>query len=96
MRVCIINFSLLGAQKTKRNENLSSDIVTYFLAMNLKQWLFVFQVPVGILAGHLDGLTYIDPRGDGRYLITNSKDQVFCRQLFTKLDRFRYKKKYLA
>lgn len=32
-------------------------------------------VPVGILAGHLDGLTYIDPRGDGRYLITNSKDQ---------------------
>ncbi len=40
-----------------------------------RQWL-ILQVPVGILAGHLDGLTYIDPRGDGRYLITNSKDQV--------------------
>jgi len=34
------------------------------------------QVPVGVLAGHVDGLTYIDPRGDGRYLLTDSKDQV--------------------
>lgn len=32
--------------------------------------------PVGLLAGHMDGITYIDPRGDGRYLITNSKDQT--------------------
>ncbi|XP_015127239.1 DDB1- and CUL4-associated factor 11 isoform X2 [Diachasma alloeum] len=32
--------------------------------------------PVGILAGHTDGITYVDPRGDGRYLITNSKDQT--------------------
>ena len=31
--------------------------------------------PVGVFAGHRDGLTYIDPRGDGRYLLTNSKDQ---------------------
>ncbi|KYM93583.1 DDB1- and CUL4-associated factor 11 [Cyphomyrmex costatus] len=31
--------------------------------------------PVGILAGHRDGITYIDSRGDTRYLITNSKDQ---------------------
>jgi len=31
--------------------------------------------PVGILAGHRDGLTYLDPRGDGRYVISNSKDQ---------------------
>jgi len=31
--------------------------------------------PVGVLAGHTDGITYIDPRGDGRHLITNSKDQ---------------------
>ena len=33
------------------------------------------QVPVGELAGHVDGLTYVSPKGDGRYLITNSKDQ---------------------
>ncbi|XP_017794296.1 PREDICTED: DDB1- and CUL4-associated factor 11 isoform X2 [Habropoda laboriosa] len=32
--------------------------------------------PVGVLAGHMDGITYIDPRGDGRHLITNSKDQT--------------------
>ncbi|XP_064598858.1 DDB1- and CUL4-associated factor 11-like isoform X2 [Liolophura sinensis] len=32
-------------------------------------------VPVGILAGHSDGITYIDSKGDARYLISNSKDQ---------------------
>lgn len=32
-------------------------------------------VPVGVFAGHVDGIAYIDPRGDGRHLITNSKDQ---------------------
>ncbi|XP_023342562.1 DDB1- and CUL4-associated factor 11 isoform X2 [Eurytemora carolleeae] len=31
--------------------------------------------PVGTLAGHRDGIAYVDPRGDGRYIITNSKDQ---------------------
>lgn len=31
--------------------------------------------PVGVLAGHRCGITYIDSRGDGRHLITNSKDQ---------------------
>lgn len=32
--------------------------------------------PVGVLAGHQDGITYIDPKGDGRHLISNSKDQT--------------------
>ncbi|GIX81480.1 hypothetical protein CDAR_224682 [Caerostris darwini] len=32
--------------------------------------------PVGILIGHEDGITYVDPKGDGRHLITNSKDQT--------------------
>lgn len=31
--------------------------------------------PVGILAGHMDGITFIDSREDGRHLISNSKDQ---------------------
>lgn len=31
--------------------------------------------PVGVLAGHMDGVTYIDSRGDARHLISNSKDQ---------------------
>ncbi|XP_059649111.1 LEC14B protein-like isoform X2 [Cornus florida] len=30
----------------------------------------------GILAGHLEGITFIDSRGDGRYLISNGKDQA--------------------
>ncbi|XP_060567782.1 DDB1- and CUL4-associated factor 11-like isoform X2 [Ruditapes philippinarum] len=33
-------------------------------------------VPVGVLAGHYDGITYIDPKGDARYLLSNSKDQT--------------------
>ena len=32
--------------------------------------------PVGTFAGHVDGLTFIDSRGDGRHLISNSKDQT--------------------
>eukprot|EP00076_Gallus_gallus_P033864 XP_024999402.1 DDB1- and CUL4-associated factor 11 [Gallus gallus] len=28
------------------------------------------------LAGHRDGVTFIHPRGDGRYLVSNSKDQT--------------------
>ncbi|XP_016505458.1 LEC14B homolog isoform X1 [Nicotiana tabacum] len=30
----------------------------------------------GVLIGHLEGITYIDTRGDGRYLISNGKDQA--------------------
>jgi len=32
--------------------------------------------PVGILAGHMDGITFIDSKCDGRYFISNSKDQT--------------------
>ncbi|XP_058815307.1 DDB1- and CUL4-associated factor 11 [Topomyia yanbarensis] len=31
--------------------------------------------PAGVLVGHVDGITYIDSRNDGRYIISNSKDQ---------------------
>ena len=31
--------------------------------------------PVGCLAGHQDGITFIDSIGDARYLLSNSKDQ---------------------
>ncbi|KAK8499530.1 hypothetical protein V6N13_060958 [Hibiscus sabdariffa] len=30
----------------------------------------------GVLMGHLEGVTYIDSRGDGRYFISNGKDQT--------------------
>lgn len=32
--------------------------------------------PAGVLTGHLEGITFIDTRGDGRYLISNGKDQT--------------------
>jgi DDB1- and CUL4-associated factor 11 len=31
--------------------------------------------PVGYLPGHIDGITSVASRGDGRYLVTNGKDQ---------------------
>ncbi|NP_001080744.1 DDB1 and CUL4 associated factor 11 L homeolog [Xenopus laevis] len=31
--------------------------------------------PVGVLAGHQDGITFIHSKGDARYLLSNSKDQ---------------------
>eukprot|EP00262_Sarcandra_glabra_P004753 TRINITY_DN16005_c0_g1_i1.p1 TRINITY_DN16005_c0_g1~~TRINITY_DN16005_c0_g1_i1.p1 ORF type:complete len:482 (+),score=53.82 TRINITY_DN16005_c0_g1_i1:428-1873(+) len=30
----------------------------------------------GILIGHIEGITFLDSRGDGRYLISNGKDQT--------------------
>ncbi|WFD36310.1 hypothetical protein MCUN1_003189 [Malassezia cuniculi] len=33
------------------------------------------QLPSGYLPGHTEGITYIDTKGDGRYCISNSKDQ---------------------
>ena len=32
--------------------------------------------PVGYLAGHKEGITYIDTRSDGFTVLTNSKDQT--------------------
>jgi len=30
---------------------------------------------VGAFVGHIEGLTYIDSKGDGRYILSNGKDQ---------------------
>ncbi|XAR61258.1 hypothetical protein NMG60_11034904 [Bertholletia excelsa] len=32
--------------------------------------------PAGVLMGHLEGITFIDSRADGRYFISNGKDQT--------------------
>lgn len=32
--------------------------------------------PAGVLPGHTEGLTHLDAKGDGRYLLSNSKDQT--------------------
>ena len=31
--------------------------------------------PAGVLPGHTEGVTYVSPKGDGRYCISNAKDQ---------------------
>ena len=32
--------------------------------------------PAGVFIGHTEGLTYVDSRGDGRYVLSNGKDQT--------------------
>ncbi|KAI0931267.1 hypothetical protein AcW1_001283 [Taiwanofungus camphoratus] len=32
--------------------------------------------PSGVLVGHTEGITYVSAKGDGRYIISNGKDQV--------------------
>ncbi|PNH08963.1 LEC14B protein [Tetrabaena socialis] len=32
--------------------------------------------PVGVLVGHTEGLTHLHSRGDGRYVLSNAKDQT--------------------
>ncbi|KZT02499.1 WD40 repeat-like protein [Laetiporus sulphureus 93-53] len=34
------------------------------------------QKPSGVLIGHTEGITYVSAKGDGRYIISNGKDQV--------------------
>ncbi|KAF2275876.1 WD40 repeat-like protein [Westerdykella ornata] len=32
--------------------------------------------PAGVFLGHTEGLTYVDSKGDGRYVLSNAKDQT--------------------
>lgn len=32
--------------------------------------------PSGVLIGHTEGITYVSAKGDGRYIISNGKDQT--------------------
>lgn len=32
--------------------------------------------PSGVLMGHTEGITYVSAKGDGRYIISNGKDQA--------------------
>ncbi|KAI8583171.1 hypothetical protein K450DRAFT_169962, partial [Umbelopsis ramanniana AG] len=33
------------------------------------------EMAAGVLVGHTEGITYVSPKGDGRYLVSNGKDQ---------------------
>lgn len=52
-------------------------IICYFV--NIQVWdrrCFVAKGrAAGVLTGHLEGITFVDSRGDGRYFISNGKDQ---------------------
>nr|XP_028946975.1 LEC14B homolog isoform X4 [Malus domestica] len=41
-----------------------------------RRCLMTYGQASGVLMGHLEGVTFIDSRGDGRYLISNGKDQT--------------------
>lgn len=41
-----------------------------------RRCLITKEQAAGVLTGHLEGITFIDSRGDGRYFITNGKDQT--------------------
>lgn len=32
--------------------------------------------PAGVLIGHTEGITHLHPKNDGRYLLSNCKDQT--------------------
>ena len=34
------------------------------------------QKPSGVLVGHTEGITYVSAKGDGRYILSNGKDQA--------------------
>lgn len=34
------------------------------------------QKPSGVLIGHTEGITYVSAKGDGRYVVSNGKDQT--------------------
>lgn len=34
------------------------------------------RTPSGVLVGHTEGITFVAPKGDGRYVVSNGKDQT--------------------
>ena len=55
-----------------------------------------FTRPSGVLVGHTEGVTYVAPKGDGRFVCSNGKDQtcklwdlrqMYSADAFDKLDR---------
>lgn len=67
--------------KKKKNNFVQVQLTIFFFFLFIQVWdrrslREDDPKPVGTLVGHKGGITYIDPRGDGRHLITNSKDQT--------------------
>lgn len=45
-------------------------------ALRDRRSLGTTQKPSGVLVGHTEGITYVSSKGDGRYVISNGKDQA--------------------
>ena len=45
-------------------------------ALRDRRSLGTAQKPSGVLVGHTEGITYVSSKGDGRYVISNGKDQA--------------------
>ncbi|KAF8203916.1 WD40-repeat-containing domain protein [Pholiota molesta] len=67
--------SCCWADTTSGNVLVSASDDTY-----LKVWdrrsLGASRKPSGVLIGHTEGITYVSAKGDGRYIISNGKDQA--------------------
>ncbi|GMP24576.1 hypothetical protein CsSME_00001794 [Camellia sinensis var. sinensis] len=60
------------------DDNLCKVNYRAFLLRKFRQRCFVAKgQAAGVLTGHIEGITFIDSRGDGRYFISNGKDQAF-------------------
>ncbi|KVH94465.1 WD40 repeat-containing protein [Cynara cardunculus var. scolymus] len=54
----------------------TSDVNSVCFADEASHLIYSGRKPAGILMGHLEGITFLDSRGDGRYFISNGKDQT--------------------
>lgn len=50
--------------------------VTYTVTHRDRRSLGSSQKPSGVLIGHTEGITNVSAKGDGRYVISNGKDQA--------------------
>jgi WD40 repeat protein len=58
------------------NWRRSFGLIYYLVQVWDKRCFITKGQAAGVLMGHLEGITFIDSRGDGRYLISNGKDQT--------------------
>lgn len=51
-------------------------IGTHYIYRRDRRSLGTSEKPSGVLIGHTEGITYVSAKGDGRYVVSNGKDQI--------------------